>query len=58
MCHLKTFLLSTGIIIAYCLIATLFNWEAAKGDISKVVLLAVLVFLWCMATHPNRKYFS
>jgi hypothetical protein len=58
MCHLRMFLLSIVIIITYCLIATLFNWDAAKGDISKAILLAVLVFLWCMGRHPNRKYFS
>jgi hypothetical protein len=56
--RVRTSLFLVGIVIAYCLIATLLNWEAARSDISKVILLAILVFIWCMAHDPNRKYFS
>jgi len=58
MWHAKTLLLSIGVVMAYCLAATLINCRAIRGDISKVILLAVLVFIWCMTIHPNRKYFS
>ncbi len=51
-------LLSVGIVSAYCLIATWLNCETAKQDISRAILLAVLVFMWLMKTNPNRSFFS
>ena len=56
--HLRISLFSVGIVIAYCLIATLSDYETAKGDVSRAVLLAALVFLWVMKTNPNRSFFS
>ena len=51
-------LLFAGVVIAYCLIAALLDWKGIRSDTSKVILLSILVFIWLMTIHPNRKYFS
>jgi hypothetical protein len=56
--HTRTLLLSTGVIIAYCLIAALSDWGTTGGNVSRAILLAVLAFVWLTAMGPNRRFFS
>jgi len=55
--YIKPVLLSLGAIIAYGLIAILSNWKL-DGEIPRIILLTVLIFIWSIATNPNRKFFS
>ena len=56
--RVRTFLLSVGVFITYCLIVELSELAASARDISATILLTVIAFIWLLATGPNRKFFS
>lgn len=55
--YIRTSLFSLGAVVAYCLIANSFNCQALESDLSKIILITILAFLWCVVADLNKKIF-